>query len=113
MANPRARNRSPISMLLAVLAVAGVAVGLAVMRVNSFFRRKYVPIEQLKFPVLVIQPGGMALFAEWDSVALEKFPPKSPRTPVNATVIIDSEFNQFTQENVARQKEGELKWMAR
>jgi hypothetical protein len=113
MSNPRERNRSLISGLIAVVVVFTTLVVLAVVRVGSLFRPKYVPIEQLKFPVLVLQPAGAALFAEWDSTALQKFPEGSTRTPVNGTIIIDSTFNQFTQENVARQKEGDLKWMAR
>ena len=113
MSNPRGRKRSPISGLIAVVVVITTLVVLAAVRVGSLFRPKYVPIEQLKFPVLVLQPDGMALFAEWDSTALQKFPERSMRTPVNGTVLIDSAFAQFTQENVKRQSEGELKWIAR
>src|SRR5438477_11987819 len=100
MANPRGRKRSLISGLLAVFVVAATLVVLAAMRVGSFFRQKYVPIDQLKFPVLVKQPAGVAWFAEWESTALQKFAERSTRTPVNGTLIIDSAFNQFTQENV-------------
>src|SRR4051794_38986762 len=113
MTNARRQKRSPVSTLLAVFVVAATMVVLAVLRVSTLFRPKYVPIGQLKFPVLVIQPGGVALFAEWEDVSLQKFPEGSLRTPVNGTVIVDSEFNQYEQVNVARQKEGDLKWMAR
>ncbi len=108
MTNPGGRKRSAISTLLAVIFVAASLVVLGVKRVTSLFRQKYVPIEQLKFPVLVFQPGGMRVFAEWDDIALQKFPERSLRTPADGTVIVDSEFNQFTpQENVHRQKEGD------
>jgi len=95
--SPR-RRRSPISIVLAVFVVAAMMVVLLVSRIRSIFRPSIVPIEQLKFPVLVIQPGGVPIFAEWDTTPLQKFEEKSTRTPVNGTVIIDSEFNQFTQE---------------
>ena len=113
MPTPAGKRRSIVTTLFAVIAVAVALVVFAMMRLGSFFRPKYVPIGQLKFPVLVMQPDGASLFAEWDSTALQKFPERSSRTPVNGTIIIDSAFNQFTQENVHRQTEGELKWIAR
>lgn len=113
MADPRSPRKPLISTLLAAVVIATTLLVLAVMRVGSFFRQKYVPIDQLKFPVLVVQPNRVAWFAEWDSTALQKFPERSGRTPENGTVIVDSAFDQFTQENVTRKKEGDLKWLAR
>src|SRR4051794_16801747 len=98
MPTPAGKRRSIVTTLFAVIAVVVALVVFAVMRLGSFFRPKYVPIGQLKFPVLVMQPDGASLFAEWDSTALQKFPERSSRTPVNGTIIIDSAFNQFTQE---------------
>ena len=113
MAGERAKKTSAVSSIIAILFVAIAMMVVAVVRVRSFFRPKYVPIEQVQFPVLVIQPDGVPVFAEWDASRLSRFPEKSQRTPVNGTVLIDSAFNQFKQENVSRKTEGELKQIAR
>lgn len=88
------RKRSFIATFIAILVIAGTLIDLVAVRVNTFlFRRNIVLLESLKFPVLIIQPDGISPFAEWEAVQLEKFSPKSARTPVDGTVIIDSDFN--------------------
>ncbi len=107
------KKRSPISTVLAVFVVGAMLVVLLFSRVRSLFRPRYVPIDELKFPVLVVQPEGVPLFAEWDSTPLQKFEEKSPRRPANGSILIDSDFNQFTQENVKRAEEGDIKAIGR
>lgn len=100
-------------MVLAVFVVVAMMCVLLFVRVRSLFRPKFVPIGELKFPVLVVQPDGVPLFAEWDSTPLQKFEEKSHRSPINGTILIDSDFNQFTEENVERAKEGDIKQIGR
>ncbi len=114
MSDQRKSKRSFVSTLVAILFIGVALAGLLVVRVYRFvFRRGIVSLGSLKFPVLVIQPDGMRPFAEWDSVRLERFPKGDVRTPVNGTVLIDSDFNMFTQERVERKREGDLKIIAR
>lgn len=107
------KKRSTASLLVAIPLLIAVGIVLVVMKVNSFFRKKTISVDDLKFPVLVIQPGGTPVFAEWEPVDLQKFSERSRRTPVNGTIIVDSDLNQYLQENVRPAEEGEIKAIGR
>ncbi len=107
------KKRSTASLLVAIPLLIAVGIVLVVMKVNSFFRKKTISVDDLKFPVLVIQPGGVSLFAEWESTDLQKFKDQSRRTPVNGTIIVDSDLNQYLQENVRPAEEGDFKAIGR
>jgi hypothetical protein len=111
MSDSPKRKRSILMAPLTVLLVLVALVGLAAMRLNNFFRRR-VPVEDLKYPVLVLQPIDLLPFAEWEPHRLKWFTDKSDRSPMNGTIIIDSEFNTYTQVNV-KKKESEIGWLAR
>jgi len=113
MTETKSKKRSTVSLLVAIPVLLLVSILLLAMKVNSFFRRKPISVDDLKFPVLVFQPNGAAVFAEWDPIALVKVEENSRRTPTNGTIIIDAAFNQYTQENVQRVQEGEIKWIGR
>jgi len=111
MADSPKKKRSILMAPLTVLVVLVALVLIAFNRVNNFFRRK-VPLDQLKYPVLVLQPNEMLPFAEWEPHRLKWFSDKSYRSPVNGTILIDSEWNIYTEENVEK-KESEIGWLAR
>ena len=108
---PRRPQRNPVKILLTVLALCVMLLVMAAMKINRFFTRK-VSISDVTFPVLILQPNGMAPFAEWDSTNLYKFHEKSERTPVEDTIVIDSNFNIYQQKNV-KYASSDLGWLAR
>ena len=112
MDTPPKRKRSTLrSILLGSFVVVFAMVVIVAMWINNFIRRR-VPLSQVKFPVLVLQPNELLPFAEWDSPQLILFENSSARTPVDGTTIIDADFNIYMQENVKR-KESDLGWLAR
>src|SRR5207247_715718 len=57
-------------------------------------------ISDLKFPVVVVQSDGSPPFVETESGGLKRIRIGSGRIPVNGSIVIDSDFKMYTQENV-------------
>jgi hypothetical protein len=106
--NRSGKIRQSWALTRLTIAVLGVVLMLFATKWMKGLFRRTATLSDLRFPVLVLPPGNQEPFFASDAKGLTTVPDKSSTSPTDGTILIDSDFKQYSEADVHAKPAGEI-----